>query len=39
MDDVLEYELRTQLMHTEQMDRFGWCMCEDGGHKSEGCEE
>ena len=38
MNDIEEYELRTQLTHDQQISEFGWCMCEDGGHISEGCE-
>ena len=39
MNDTQEYELRTQLTHTEQVDRFGWCMCEGEGHISKGCPD
>ena len=38
MNDIQEYELRTELTHAEQVERFGWCMCEGDGHKSEGCK-
>lgn len=37
MNDLMEYELRVKLSHKEQVARFGWCMCEGGGHISEGC--
>jgi hypothetical protein len=38
MNDIQEYELRTRLTHSEQVERFGWCICEGGqGHISEGC--
>jgi hypothetical protein len=40
MEDDLEYELRTQLSHANQVERFGWCMCEGTngeGHIADGC--
>jgi hypothetical protein len=41
MDSVTkEYYVRKALTHAEQVERFGWCMCEDGeGHMAEGCTE
>lgn len=29
MSDDLEYEIRTKLNHKTQVERFGWCICED----------
>lgn len=37
-EDTKEYEIRIELSHDEQLDQFGWCMCENDGHKSKGCE-
>lgn len=41
MSEVGEWEERTNVSHNEQMERWGWCICEDTngeGHLSEGCE-
>jgi hypothetical protein len=33
-----EYYERVKLTHAEQVNQFGWCMCDDGkGHIAEGC--
>lgn len=38
MNDELEYNKRIDMPHDEQVDEFGWCMCEAGtGNVSEGC--
>jgi hypothetical protein len=37
MTDDQEYLTRIELTHTEQVERFGWCMCDSDGHVSEGC--
>jgi hypothetical protein len=37
MDDLMEYELRVKLSHKEQVERFGWCMCEGEGHIADDC--
>lgn len=39
MDAVTkEYYQRVAMTHTQQIEQFGWCMCEDGeGHISDGC--
>lgn len=39
LDDEQEYLLRVNLTHAEQMEQFGWCMCDGGGHMSEGCPQ
>ena len=40
MNEVKEWEERTSLNHAEQVERFGWCIC-DGtngeGHMAEDC--
>jgi len=35
--DTKEYEQRVAMSHDDQIQRFGWCMCDDEGHRSEGC--
>jgi hypothetical protein len=39
MDTVTrEYYQRVNMTHAEQLENFGWCICEDNeGHISEGC--
>jgi len=37
--DTQEYYDRLKLNHTEQVEAYGWCMCADGGHVSEGCPQ
>jgi hypothetical protein len=37
MSDDLEYELRINMSHNQQVSQFGWCMCEGTGHITEGC--
>lgn len=37
MSEDQEYYYRTTLTHSQQIEEFGWCMCEGEGHKSEGC--
>ena len=39
MDTVTrEYYQRVKMTHAEQVESFGWCICEGGqGHISEGC--
>ena len=41
MDTVTkEYYKRVKMTHTQQLESFGWCICEGGqGHISEGCPE
>lgn len=37
-----EWEERTSLSHAEQMERFGWCVCEDTngeGHLAQDCPQ
>ena len=35
-EDTREYDQRVKMNHVEQVETFGWCLC-DGGHVSEGC--
>jgi hypothetical protein len=40
MDEVEEWEERTELTHAEQVDKFGWCVCEGTngeGHLAKDC--
>jgi len=41
MDTVTqEYYQRVKMTHAQQLESFGWCICEGGqGHISEGCPE
>lgn len=37
-EDLKEYYERVEMTHAEQVEKFGWCMCEsDSGHSPEGC--
>jgi hypothetical protein len=34
-----EYYERVEMTHADQLDKFGWCICEgEEGHISEGCQ-
>jgi len=35
--DVKEYNERVELTHAQQVERFGWCLCDGDGHIAEGC--
>jgi hypothetical protein len=40
MDDVLEWQERVTMTHAEQLNKFGWCVCEGTngeGQKAEDC--
>ena len=37
--DTAEYHKRITMTHAEQVNDYGWCMCEGEGHISEGCPE
>ena len=38
MDETKEYYQRVKMTHAQQLEIFGWCICEGGqGHISEGC--
>jgi hypothetical protein len=41
MDTVTkEYYQRVEMTHAQQVETFGWCMCEDNeGHIADGCPE
>ena len=41
MDTVTkEYYQRVEMTHAQQVETFGWCMCEDNqGHIADGCLE
>jgi hypothetical protein len=35
-----EYYQRVTMTHTQQLETFGWCICEDKqGHIGEGCDD
>lgn len=41
-DEDTEWDQRTELTHAQQLDKFGWCVCEgtDGqGQMAEGCPQ
>ena len=40
MNELDEWDERTSLTHAQQLDRFGWCVCEGTngeGHMAEDC--